>query len=147
MTHNISAIGGVSALHPQIREQMSGPDLHVFTLNFLALKQLFFFTFLWSKKDLKNFLIRKFYATFQWRRYSVFKKILNFFFDPQKVKKRASKVAHNRSRPFHFTVQPRPQPTAQNWYFILWNLGTRHLFSYLWSVSMYIYFEGMKKQK
>ena len=25
-----------------------------------------------------------------------------------------------------------PQPTAQNWFFILWNLGTRHLFSYLW---------------
>ena len=24
-----------------------------------------------------------------------------------------------------------PQPTAQNWFFILWNLGTRHLFSYL----------------
>jgi hypothetical protein len=44
----------------------------------------------------------------------------------------ASKVAHNRPRPFYFTVQPRPQPTAQNQFFILWNLGTRHLFSYLW---------------
>ena len=32
---------------------------------------------------------------------------------------------------FHSPVQPRPQPTAQNWFFILWNLGTRHLFSYL----------------
>ena len=42
------------------------------------------------------------------------KKELNFFFDPQKVKKRASNVAHNRPRPFYFTVQPRPQPTAQN---------------------------------
>ena len=50
---------------------------------------------------------------------------------PKKVKKRASKVAHNRPRPFYFTVQPRPQPTAQNWVFILWNFGTRHLFSYL----------------
>ena len=29
-------------------------------------------------------------------------------FDPEKVKKRASKVAHNRPRPFYFTVQPRP---------------------------------------
>ena len=48
------------------------------------------------------------------------------------MKKRASKFAHNRPRPFYFTVQPRPQPTAQNWFFILWNLGTRHLFSYLW---------------
>ena len=36
------------------------------------------------------------------------KKNLNFFFDPKKVKKRASKVAHNRPRPFYFTVQPRP---------------------------------------
>ena len=53
------------------------------------------------------------------------------FFDPKKVKKLASKVAHNRPRPFYSTVQPRPQPTAQNWFSILWNLGTRHLFSYL----------------
>ena len=29
-------------------------------------------------------------------------------FDPKKVKKRAKKVAHNRPRPFYFTVQPRP---------------------------------------
>ena len=35
-------------------------------------------------------------------------------FDPEKVKKRASKVAHNWPRPFFPTVQPRPQPTAQN---------------------------------
>ena len=26
------------------------------------------------------------------------------------MKKRAKKVAHNRPRPFYFTVQPRPQP-------------------------------------
>ena len=37
-----------------------------------------------------------------------FQKILRFFFDPEKVKKRASKVAHNQPRPFYFTVQPRP---------------------------------------
>ena len=65
------------------------------------------------------------------------KKIKKKIFDPEKVKKRASKVAHNRPRPFYLTVQPRPQPTAQNWFFILWNLGTRHLFSYLW-VKYYI---------
>ena len=35
-------------------------------------------------------------------------KKIKFFFDPKKVKKRASKVAHNRPRPFYFTVQPRP---------------------------------------
>ena len=37
----------------------------------------------------------------------IFSKKFKFFFDPEKVKKRASKVAHNRPRPFHFTVQPR----------------------------------------
>ena len=37
------------------------------------------------------------------------KKILKKF-DPEKVKKRASKVAHNWPRSFYFTVQPRPQP-------------------------------------
>ena len=31
-----------SALHPQIREQMSGPDLDIFTLKFLALKNWLF---------------------------------------------------------------------------------------------------------
>ena len=38
----------------------------------------------------------------------VFSKKINIFFDPEKVKKLASKVAHNRPRPFYFTVQPRP---------------------------------------
>ena len=40
------------------------------------------------------------------------KKKLNFFFDPEKVKKRASKVAHNQPRTFYFTVQPRPDVWA-----------------------------------
>ena len=62
----------------------------------------------------------------------IFKKFLKKFFDPEKGKKQASKVAHNRPRPFFPTNQPRPQPTAQNWFPILENLGTRHLFSYLW---------------
>ena len=62
----------------------------------------------------KYFFLPFFYATFQCGRYGDFKKILKYFFDPEKVKKRASKVAHNRPRPFYFTVQPRPQPTAQN---------------------------------
>ena len=34
--------------------------------------------------------------------------------DPEIVKKQASKVADNLPRPFYFTVQSRPQPTAQN---------------------------------
>ena len=44
----------------QIRKQMSGPDLHVFTLKLLSLKKI-----LW----------KGYYATCQCRRYSVFKKI------------------------------------------------------------------------
>ena len=39
---------------------------------------------------------------------------------------------YNQPNPLFSTVQPRTQPTAQKWFFILWNLGTRHLFSYLW---------------
>ena len=98
-------------LESQIREQMSVSDLHVF--------------FGAKKKLLSNFSVRTLY-------YSVFKKKIKTIFDLEKVKKQASKIAHNRPRPFYFTVQPRPQPTAQNWFFILWNLGTGHLFSYLW---------------
>ena len=49
-------------------------------------------------------LKKRYYVTFQCGHYSVFKKIKKKNFDPQKVKKRASKVAHN------FIVQPRPQP-------------------------------------
>ena len=44
----------------------------------------------------------------------VFSKDFKKKFDPEKVKKRASKVAHNPTRPFYFTVQPRPQPTAHS---------------------------------
>ena len=56
----------------------------------------------------KKFFLPFFYATFQCGRYGVFKKKLKYFFDPEKVKKRASKVAHNPPRPFYFTVQPKP---------------------------------------
>ena len=38
------------------------------------------------------------------------KKLKINFFDPKKVKKRASKNAYNRPRPIYFTDQPRPQP-------------------------------------
>ena len=40
---------------PQIREQMSGPDIHVFTLNFLALKKSVFSCFRGPKKIQKKF--------------------------------------------------------------------------------------------
>ena len=38
----------------------------------------------------------------------VFSKKIKFFFGLEKVKKRASKVAHNRPKPLYFTVHPRP---------------------------------------
>ena len=61
---------------------MSGPDLHVFTLKFhsnFSPKKTGFFTFSDSKKNFfKNFL-SNYCATFHCGRYSVFKKILNFF--------------------------------------------------------------------
>ena len=88
---------------PQIREQMSGPDLHVFTYTQMFSPKNCFFHFF-------GVLLKRYYATF----FSVFKKNSKTFFYPEKVKKRASKVAHNQPRSFHFTVQPRPQATAQN---------------------------------
>ena len=64
------------------------------------------------------------------------KKKLNFFFDPEKVKKRASKVAHNRPRPLYFTVQPRP--TANNPELILHIEKSRDQRSVLLSVNRII---------
>ena len=80
----------------------------------------------------KKIFLHFFNATFQCGRYNLFKKKFKKVFDPGKVKKRASKIAHNWPRPFYSTVQTRPQPTAQNWFSVSWNRGTRHLFSYLW---------------
>ena len=51
-----------------------------------------------------------FYATFQCGRYGVFRKNLTFFFDPEIVKKRASKVAHNRPKPFFSQSSPAHIP-------------------------------------
>ena len=85
-----------------------------------------------SKKNLPLF-----YATFQCGRYDIFKKKFKFFFDPEKVKKRASKVAHNRPRPFYFTVQPRP--TAHSPELIFHIIKSRDQTSVLLSVGN-IYF-------
>ena len=69
------------------------------------------------------------------------KKQFNWFFTHKNFKKWALKVSHNHPRPFFLTSQPRPQPTVQNWFFILWNLVTRHLFSYLW-LHLYLVLTG-----
>ena len=94
------------------RERIAfGPLL--ITVLYLALKKLVFLKKKKFSPPQKKFFLPFFYATFQCGRYGVFKKILKIFFDPEKVKKQAKKVAHNRPRPFFKTVQPRPQPTAQ----------------------------------
>ena len=50
---------------PQIREQMSGPDLHVFTLKFLALKKTSFSPIKNTFQIFFDFCLPLFYATFQ----------------------------------------------------------------------------------
>ena len=75
-----------------------------------------------------NFFLSFFYSTFQCGCSSVFKKK---FLAPKKWKNGPQKLLIIGPDPFFPTVQPRPQPTAQNWFSISWNLGTRHLFSYL----------------
>jgi len=74
-----------------------------------------------------------YYATFQCGRYSVFKKIRNKFFDPEKVKKPHSKVVHSRPPTFFFSTGPAAQtaqkpkyrttksPLMQDWVFRLGN--------------------------
>ena len=51
------------------------------------------------------------------------------------MKKRASKVTHNRPRPFYFTVQPRPQPTADSPELIFHIMKSRDQSSVLLSVN------------
>ena len=80
---------------PQIREQMSGPDLHVFTLKFLALKKVFFSCFRGQKK-FKIFFYKKGIMQLFSADAIVFKK--NKIFDPKNMKKPPSKVAHNRPK-------------------------------------------------
>jgi hypothetical protein len=46
-----------------------------------------------------------------------FQKNFKLFFVHKNFKELASKVAHNRPRPFYFTVQPGPQPIINFWYY------------------------------
>ena len=72
---------------------------------------------------------------FFWKHHSVrteklhWKKVKKNIFNPDKVKKRASKVAHNLPRPFYFTVQPRPQPRIV---FSYYEISGPDMCSYLW---------------
>ena len=79
-----------------------------------------------------------FYATFQCGCYGVFKKKLKYFFDPE----RASKVAHNRPRPFYFTVQARPTAHSPESIFHIRNCWDQT--SVLLSVHKFHPYEGQK---
>ena len=75
-------------MEPQNSQQKSVPDLNVLTVAFLALKKMVFLKKkIFSKKII--FFLPFFNATFQCGRYGVFKKNLKYFFDHEKVKKRA----------------------------------------------------------
>ena len=88
--------------------------------------------FLGSKKIfLKIFLILS-YATFQCGRYNVKKSLKNFFLPMKNWKKHSKKLLIIGPNPFITQSSPGQRPTVQNWFSILWNLGTRDLFSYLW---------------
>ena len=63
---------------------------------FFPLKK-YFLNFFWLFLPLFN-------ATFQCRRYNIFKKILNLFFAHENLKKQASKVAYNRPQMLLFTA-------------------------------------------
>ena len=85
----------------QIREQILVPDLYVLTVESVAYKKRLKREKKNSKKNFSVQTLRCFQKT-------------TTIFDPKKVKELASKVAQNQPRPFYSTVQPRPQPTAQN---------------------------------
>ena len=74
--------------------------LHSNSTQILALKKMVFL----KKKKIpppqKIFFYLFFNATFQCGRYGVFKKNFKIFFDPEKVKKQTSIVAHNWPIPF-----------------------------------------------
>ena len=107
--------------------------LHSNSTQILALKiKKWFF---WKKKIFpKNFF---FFFTFFLCNFSVrtlwyFQKNFDFFFTLKKWKNGPQKLLIIGPDPFISQSSPDQRPTAQNWFFILWNLGTRHLFSYLW---------------
>ena len=93
---------------PQTRQQTSGRDLYVFTVELLALKKLFFSLFRGQKKVFEPFFRFFIMQVFSADAMVFSKKNLKNFFDPEKLKKTLKKVAHNRPKPFYSTVQPRP---------------------------------------
>ena len=106
-------------LPSQIREQICGADLHVFKLKFLALNNWVFP----HKKYFSNFFWLLFsfnLCNFSVRTLKYFQKILNEFFVDKNFRKRASKVAYNRPRPFLFH-SPAQTTAHQAWIFLFRN--------------------------
>ena len=54
---------------------------------------------------------------------------------PKKWKNGPQKLLIISPDPFFSQSSPDQRPTAQNWFFILWNLRTRHLVSYLCHIT------------
>ena len=93
-------------LRSQIREQMSGPDLHVFTLKFhsnFSPKKKRFFHFFGFKKLKKKKIVKKVLCNFSVRTLQCFQKKIKIFFWPRKSEKiqkpqKSAKIAPNRGQ-------------------------------------------------
>ena len=98
--------------------------LHSNSTQILALKKMVFL----KKKNLSKkkffFFLPFFYATFQCGRYGIIKKKFKYFFDPENWKNGPQKLLIIGPDPFISQSSPDQRPTAQNWFFILWVLGT-----------------------
>ena len=80
LNHSVASLSAFS-FYAQIREQMSGPDLPVFTLKFLVLKNDHFSG---SKTDFQGFLYKKGIMQLFSVDALVLSKKFKFFFDPEK---------------------------------------------------------------
>ena len=86
-----------------------------------------------SKENFFEKILTLFYATFQCRRYNLKELFKKIFFAHEKLKKTLNKVAHNRPKPFYYTVQPRPTAHSPNLIFHI--MKSRDQRSVLLSVS------------
>ena len=107
--------------------------LHSNSTQILALKKTGFFTFSDSKKNFQKKNYKIIMQLFSADAIMFLKKFKKIFFTPKKWKNGPQKLLIIGPDPFISQSSPDQRPTAQNWFFILWNLGTRHLFSYLCS--------------
>ena len=117
----------------QIRHRCLVPTfmyLHSNSTQILALKKLFFSLFR-TQKNFQNFFYKIIMQLFSADAIVFLKKLKKKFLTPKKWKNGPQKLLIIGPDPFISQSSQHQRPTAQNWFFILWNLGTRHLFSYL----------------